>query len=214
VDCSGVLDDKKKSQLSVDTAAEASIPLANWLEASPRLCSHVNKHYVFQDCSKVADAFQRHFSGIMSRFDFKSKFALYLEYDIHIHTLWVSEPSAFHPARLQEAIWARLVDVARDKAIAVANRLQNHSASSSSAQPLRGSGRGGSSGHGGQSFRGRGCAHAEMKTAATDAMSAAALTISATSASSPMGIWSKPPMAGKTRMTLQSASISTVPAAP
>jgi hypothetical protein len=98
VDCSSILDDKKKSQLLVDAAVEASMPLADWLEAWPGLCSHVNKHYVFQDRNKVADAFQKHFSGIMSRFDFKSKFTLYLEYNIHIRTLWVSEPGAFHPA--------------------------------------------------------------------------------------------------------------------
>jgi hypothetical protein len=98
MDCSSVLDDKKKSQLSVDAAAEASMPLADWLEAWPGLCSHVNKHYIFQVRDKVADAFQKHFSGIMSRFDFKSKFTLYLEYNIHIRTLWVSEPGAFHPA--------------------------------------------------------------------------------------------------------------------
>jgi hypothetical protein len=91
IDYSGLGDQGKKTQLSLDAAAEGTMPQCDWIEAWPRLCAHIEKHLNSPDPGRISDAFRAHFAGVLGRRDFKRKYFLYLEYDIHIRTLWVHQ---------------------------------------------------------------------------------------------------------------------------
>ena len=64
----------------------------------------------------ISLAFCIHFTLIMGQANFKHKFLLYLEYDIHICTLWVSTSGFFSLACFQDNIWMSIQDAAKDKA--------------------------------------------------------------------------------------------------
>jgi hypothetical protein len=79
-----------------------TIELKDWLDAWLRFCVHIRRHLRAADPDGVAMAFVSHFEGIMERYDFKDLYWLYLEYDIHVRTLWESRPRQFSPALFYE----------------------------------------------------------------------------------------------------------------
>jgi hypothetical protein len=160
IDYSGSSDQGKRSQLAMDAAAEGLMPLGDWFDAWPRLCAHISRHLGSADPEGVASAFRSHFTGIMARYDFKELYRLYLEYDIHIRTLWVTRAGEFSPAIFYERTWSRIVESARNKNAALAPQfnasLPQQHWSLAQLSTGRSSQRGGAPSRGGQSFRGRG----------------------------------------------------------
>jgi hypothetical protein len=51
------------------------------------LLLHIEKHLNLTECGRVSMMPHLHFVSVMERVDFKHKYFLYLEYNIHIHTL-------------------------------------------------------------------------------------------------------------------------------
>jgi hypothetical protein len=153
LDYSGPSEHGKKTQLALDASGENALPLGDWLDAWPRFCAHIARYLRAPDPAAVGKAFSSHFNGIMQRYDFKEKYWLYLEYDIHIRTLWESRPGSFSPEIFYEKSWSRIVDTARDRRVALGPQF--HASSHPDHRLPRPNQRGPNS-RGGQSFRGRG----------------------------------------------------------
>jgi hypothetical protein len=96
------LEQGKKTQIMLNAVAEASIPLKDWLNAWPHFCLHIGRHLKATNPQSIADTFVAHFEGIMNHYDFKSLYWLYLEYDIHVRTLWESRLGQFSPGIFYE----------------------------------------------------------------------------------------------------------------
>jgi hypothetical protein len=114
----------KKTQITLDATAEASIPLQDWLDSWPRFCLHIRRHLKAANPQSIADAFVAHFEGIMDHYNFKSLYWLYLEYDIHIRTLWESRLGQFSSGIFYEQTWARMQETVRNNSSSLNSQFQ------------------------------------------------------------------------------------------
>jgi hypothetical protein len=76
----------------------------------------------------IGSAWAMHYRNLLSQPDFTEKFHLYCEYNIYLHTKWLTLSSTFSPAEFQEGIFQDIIDWDQDSILArYAAQFRSHS---------------------------------------------------------------------------------------